>query len=102
MIGQGWPLCFDKISTPPASFEKSPSAPICTKNEVIQADYLTFGGGVVRIGKDVYLMNHIECPGVLIECGFVSNPAEARLLENQEYQLKLAAAIVGGYIQSIS
>lgn len=58
--------------------------------------------GVVRIGKDVYLMNHIECPGVLIECGFVSNPAEARLLESQEYQLKLAAAIVGGYIQSIS
>lgn len=54
--------------------------------------------GTVRIGKDIYLMNHIDCPGVLIECGFVSNPSEARLLEDSAYQLKLAAAIVGGYI----
>ena len=25
----------------------------------------------------VYLMEHIRCPGVLIECGFLSNPEEA-------------------------
>lgn len=56
--------------------------------------------GVVQISRDVYLMNHIECPGVLIECGFVSNPAEARLLEDTEYQLKLASALIGGFIQS--
>lgn len=55
--------------------------------------------GVVRIGKDVYLMNHITCPGVLVECGFVSNPAEARLLEDPTYQLKLAAAVLGGVLQ---
>lgn len=58
--------------------------------------------GIVKIGKNVYLMNHITCPGVLIECGFLSNPAEARSLESAEYQLKLAAVIVGGYIQSVS
>lgn len=57
--------------------------------------------GVVRIGKGVYLMNHIACPGVLVECGFVSNPAEARLLEDTTYQLKLAAAVLGGVLQGI-
>lgn len=55
--------------------------------------------GVVRIGDGVYLMNHIACPGVLVECGFVSNPAEARLLEDPEYQLKLAAAIFSGVLE---
>ena len=57
--------------------------------------------GVVQIGKDVYLMNHIACPGVLVECGFVSNPAEARLLEDPAYQLKLAAAVLGGVLQGL-
>lgn len=53
---------------------------------------------VTKIGENVYLMNHLNCPGVLVECGFVSNPSEAHLLEDPEYQLKLAVAIAGGYL----
>ena len=43
--------------------------------------------------KGVYLMEHITCPGILIECGFLTNPAEETLLRNDEYQTKLCAVI---------
>ena len=45
------------------------------------------------ISADVYLMNHIETPGVLVECGFLSNPEEAALLQKQDYQKRIAALI---------
>lgn len=50
------------------------------------------------IGDSVYLMKHITCPGVLVECGFLSNPDEAQLLRQPEQQKRLAAAIVAGYL----
>ena len=50
----------------------------------------------------IYLMEHISCPGVLVECGFLSNgPEEARLREPQ-YQKKLAAVIATGVSRYLS
>lgn len=43
--------------------------------------------------QQVYLMQHIEKCGVLIECGFLSNPAEEAKLRSSEYQKKLCAVI---------
>lgn len=43
--------------------------------------------------QGIYLLEHISCPAVLIECGFLSNPAEEQLLRDAGYQKKLAAAI---------
>ena len=43
--------------------------------------------------QDVYLMEHVSCEAVLIECGFLSNYAEEQLLRSETYQKKLAAAI---------
>lgn len=43
----------------------------------------------------VYLMEHIECTGILVECGFLSNPAEDKALQTPGYQKKLAAALCG-------
>ena len=54
-----------------------------------------------RIGESIYLMNHVNCPAVLVECGFVSNAIEAKKLEEPDYQLKLAAVIIGTYLGSI-
>ena len=45
------------------------------------------------ISPDVYLMKHIEVPGVLIECGFLSNPEEEAKLESEGYQKQLAVTI---------
>lgn len=44
--------------------------------------------------ETVYLMNHIQAPGVLIECGFLSNNAEEKRLQDAGYQKKLTLAIV--------
>ncbi len=41
----------------------------------------------------IYLMQHISCPGVLIECGFLSNPEEEAQLRDAAYQKKLCAVI---------
>ena len=41
----------------------------------------------------IYLMQHIHCPGILIECGFLSNRQEEAKLRNPEYQKQLCAVI---------
>ena len=54
-----------------------------------------------RIPDTVYLMNHISCPAILVECGFMSNREEAARLQTPEYQKKLAAALTGACLQYI-
>lgn len=41
----------------------------------------------------IYLMQHIECTGVLVECGFLSNPEEEAKLRSAEYQQRLCCVI---------
>ena len=41
----------------------------------------------------IYLMDHIDCTSVLIECGFISNPEETTLLNSEAYQKKLCIII---------
>ncbi|MGM9522103.1 MAG: N-acetylmuramoyl-L-alanine amidase [Oscillospiraceae bacterium] len=50
-----------------------------------------------QIPDSIYLMNAVDCPAVLIECGFISNTKEAYLLEEKDYQIKLAVLIAGGF-----
>lgn len=51
------------------------------------------------IGQDVYLMAHVTHPAILVECGFLSSPAETALLQTPDYQLTVALSIVCGYLQ---
>lgn len=48
-----------------------------------------------KSAKGIYLMEHIQKPGVLIECGFLSNPEDDRKLNDPVYQKKLVAVISG-------
>ncbi len=48
---------------------------------------------LAKESEEIYLLSRIRCPGVLVECGFLSNPEEERLLRTEAYQKKLAAAI---------
>lgn len=50
------------------------------------------------ISSSVYLMKNITAPGVLVECGFLTNESEAAQLKNEAYQLRLAAAITAGLL----
>jgi N-acetylmuramoyl-L-alanine amidase len=42
------------------------------------------------------VLRDIECPGLLIECGYLSNDAEARRIATPEWRQKLATAIAEG------
>lgn len=41
----------------------------------------------------IYLLRKINKPGILVECGFLSNPEEEAKLRNREYQLSLSCVI---------
>lgn len=64
---------------------------------------------VINIGNEkqikpiptgIYLMKHISAPGILVECGFLSNPQETRALQTTSHQIKLAAAITIGLLRA--
>jgi len=49
----------------------------------------------------IYLMEHINCDGILIECGFLSNPQEEAKLQSAAYQKKLCcvfASAISNYL----
>ncbi len=48
-------------------------------------------------GEGIFLMNEIASPSVTIECGFLSNPEECLLLQDEEYQKAIAVAIISGF-----
>ncbi|MCD8146558.1 MAG: N-acetylmuramoyl-L-alanine amidase [Clostridiales bacterium] len=52
-----------------------------------------------EIPDTVYLMNHVSCRAVLVECGFLSNPAENALLKTDGYQTRIAAALTASYLR---
>lgn len=45
---------------------------------------------------NIYIMKHVEIPTTIVECGFLSNPDEEKLLLNDDYQDKLAWGIYNG------
>ena len=51
-----------------------------------------------QIPDSVYLMNHITCPAILVECGFLTNPQEEALLRDEDYQRQLAAVLTGAWL----
>ncbi len=55
-----------------------------------------------KTAKGIYLMEHIERPGVLIECGFLSNPGEEAKLRDRNYQQYLCSVIAITVTRSLS
>jgi N-acetylmuramoyl-L-alanine amidase len=51
---------------------------------------------------DFRVLVRTACPAVLVELGFLSNPAEARQLKARRHQDRLAAAIAEGIISHLS
>ena len=52
-------------------------------------------------GSEYYLLNQSKNPGVLIECGFISNAEERQKLQDPEYQKQLAFCIYQGMLQYV-
>lgn len=51
---------------------------------------------IKQTGTEIYLLYHAQVPCVMVECGFLSNRAEAEKLNDSEYQKQMAFEIFKG------
>lgn len=56
----------------------------------------------IKKASGIYLMEKINRPGILVECGFISNPEDDALLQNEDYQKLLSAIIATTLIKTPS
>lgn len=49
--------------------------------------------------EEIFLLKERDIPSVLVECGFLSNPNEEKLLISDKYQEKIALAIYNGVVK---
>ena len=54
---------------------------------------------IKKIPSDTYMYNKLKVPGVLIECGFLSNFKERELLGQEDYQKRVAKSIAKGVLE---
>lgn len=60
---------------------------------------------MAKSSNSYYLLRNAKMPAVIVECGFMSNPQEEKLLNDEKYQYKIAWAIYKGlinYFQKVS
>ena len=48
---------------------------------------------------DYYLLNKSKCPSIIVECGFISSPEDAKLLSSEDYQAYVAEVVSAGIIK---
>ena len=68
--------------------------------DLIQKSLHTYCGARSSAGKvgDYYMLNCSYYSSVLIECGFISNPDEERLLNSEQYKQTVIDAIYNGIL----
>ena len=54
---------------------------------------------LARANGNYYLLLHVKCPIVIVECGFLSNRKEAALLQDPEYQDRMAWTVHMGIME---
>ena len=102
------------LVTPPgacSTADKTPQSTRYSGNEFDQNNYrlafevhrslLKFTGCEDRGVRHArfYVLRNSSCPSILIECGFLSNTAEGRLLASNERQNKIVAGILSGLVR---
>lgn len=55
---------------------------------------------IKKADSSIYILNNIEVPAVLIECGFLSNENELNSLKDSDYQAELALTIFSSLVNS--
>lgn len=56
----------------------------------------------IKQSQGIYLMQYINKPGILVECGFLSNPEEEAKLRAGEYQKKICCVIASSVAQFLN
>jgi N-acetylmuramoyl-L-alanine amidase len=60
--------------------------------------------GLASIGirsEDFRVLVRTTCPAVLVECGYLTNPSEATMLYESDFQDRIARAIANGIVNSL-
>ncbi len=57
---------------------------------------------VKEAGSSIFLLHRLECPAVLVECGFLSNKQEASLLGDPSYRASLSAVLFSAILPSVT
>ncbi len=52
--------------------------------------------------NSIYLLDRLECPAVLVECGFLSNNEDTENLRNDEYIKKMSVIIANSIMENIN
>lgn len=47
----------------------------------------------------LYVLNHVSCPAILVECGFMSNLTDMGKLSDGSYQTALSTVLMASYLQ---
>lgn len=87
----GWQCFYKNGDEPSIKLAKSLQENL---NEAIQKE----NKRVAMKLDNVYIMKHVEIPISIVECGFLSNAEEEKLLLEDSYQEKLAWGIYNGII----
>ena len=76
------------------------SAPLAERIQSSSAQYVQNATvkGIKKAGSNIFLLNRLTTPAVLIECGFLSSPEEAAQLASKAYQKQLAFAITAAIL----
>ena len=85
----GWQTFYNKIN------ENSKKLATCVQNNLNEAIQRENNRVPAQLNT-VYLMKFVEIPITIVECGFLSNPEEEKLLQKDEYQNRLAWGIYNG------
>lgn len=91
------------------SFSSAEARGVCTYHKIDDPASIEIGNIIQKLLKsiagngneqskagDFFMLNCSYYTSILIECGFLSNPEEERLLNSKEYMDKIVSAIVGG------
>ena len=87
----GWQTFYKEGSEDGARFAKTIQENL---NRTIQKE----NNRIAKTIDKIYIIKHVEIPTTIVECGFLSNPDEEKLLLEDEYQNKLAWGIYNGII----
>ena len=87
----GWQTFYNKNSKEGQKLAKQIQANI---NEAIQKENKRIASKI----ENIYIINNVEIPTTIVECGFLSNSQEKELLLTDNYQNRLAWGIYNGII----
>ena len=82
-----------------ASGEGSQALGQLTHLNLIQALYPSNRRMAEPSTKKLYILSHVDCPAILVECGFMSNTIDLENLKRAGFQTSIAAVLIGSYLQ---